>query len=130
MSAGNISQTCGQCVLLVLHSQTLLAHTKRRVWASRVWLCETSVLLQLSTFNCNEWLCNYSAAQCMKRNKNLLTMLRNITRLCQTILFSILNKERNKRFEFKKLVGRPRPWKLESLGNRLRRTLLVKKTLR
>ena len=25
---------------------------------------------------------------------------------------------RNKRFEFKKLVGRLRPWKLESLGNR------------
>ena len=24
----------------------------------------------------------------------------------------------NKRFEFKKLVGRLRPWKLESLGNR------------
>ena len=36
----------------------------------------------------------------------------------------------NKQFEFKKLVGRPRPWKLESLGNRLRRTLLVEKTLR
>ena len=41
-----------------------------------------------------------------------------------------LEKEENKRFEFKKLVGRPRPWKLESLGNRLRRTLLVEKTLR
>ena len=42
----------------------------------------------------------------------------------------LLRNVRNKRFEFKKLVGRPRPWKLESLGNRLRRTLLVKKTLR
>ena len=88
MSAGNISQTCGpscgQRVLLVLCSQTLLTHTKWRVWVSRVWLCETSVLSQLSTFDCKEWLCNYSAAQCMKRNKNLLTMLRSITRLCQT----------------------------------------------
>jgi hypothetical protein len=46
------------------------------------------------------------------------------------VLVSSDGLEINKRFEFKKLVGRPRPWKLKSLGNRLRRTLLVEKTLR
>ena len=30
----------------------------------------------------------------------------------------LLSYKYNKRFEFKKLVGRLRPWKLESLGNR------------
>ena len=39
----------------------------------------------------------------------IITLLTNV---CLMLMYN------NKRFEFKKLVGRLRPWKLESLGNR------------